>query len=64
MPFKRILSAVDFAPDSVEGFRIAVEMSSVPSASLHTVAAKRVQLKFDGTVAGKPIVMTCSRQSR
>jgi nucleotide-binding universal stress UspA family protein len=35
MPFKRILSAVDFSPDSVEGFRIAVEMSSVPSASLH-----------------------------
>jgi len=37
MPFKRILSAVDFSPYSVEGFRIAVEMSGVPSASLHLI---------------------------
>jgi nucleotide-binding universal stress UspA family protein len=35
MSFKRILAAVDFSPDSVEGFRIAVEMSSVPAAALH-----------------------------
>ena len=35
MPFKRILIAVDFSSDSVEAFRIALEMSPAPSASLH-----------------------------
>jgi nucleotide-binding universal stress UspA family protein len=35
MPFKRILIAVDFSFDSVEAFRIALDMSSAPSASLH-----------------------------
>ncbi|HEX7229425.1 MAG TPA: universal stress protein [Candidatus Binatia bacterium] len=35
MPFKRILIAVDFSSDSVEGFRIALEMRPGPSPSLH-----------------------------
>jgi nucleotide-binding universal stress UspA family protein len=35
MPFKRILSAVDFSPNSLEAFRIAAEMASIHSASLH-----------------------------
>ena len=35
MPFKRILSAVDFSPKSLEGFRIAAELASVHSAALH-----------------------------
>ena len=35
MPFKRILSAVDFSPNSLEGFRIAAELASVHSAALH-----------------------------
>lgn len=34
MPFKRILSAVDFSANSLEAFRIAAEMTSVHSASL------------------------------
>ena len=35
MPFKRILIAVDFSSDSVEAFRIALDLSPAPSASLH-----------------------------
>ena len=35
MPFKRILTAVDFSANSLEAFRIAAEMASVHSASLH-----------------------------
>jgi nucleotide-binding universal stress UspA family protein len=34
MPFKRILTAVDFSPNSLEAFRIAAEMASVHSAAL------------------------------
>jgi nucleotide-binding universal stress UspA family protein len=35
MPFKRILTAVDFSANSLEAFRVAAEMASVHSASLH-----------------------------
>jgi nucleotide-binding universal stress UspA family protein len=35
MPFKRILIAVDFSANSLEAFRVATEMASVQSASLH-----------------------------
>jgi universal stress protein A len=35
MPFKRILTAVDFSANSLEAFRIAAEMASVHSAALH-----------------------------
>jgi nucleotide-binding universal stress UspA family protein len=35
MPFKRILTAVDFSASSLEAFRIAAEMASVHSAALH-----------------------------
>ncbi|HUC99671.1 MAG TPA: universal stress protein [Candidatus Polarisedimenticolaceae bacterium] len=35
MPFKRILTAVDFSPNSLEAFRVAAEMASVHSAALH-----------------------------
>jgi nucleotide-binding universal stress UspA family protein len=35
MLFKRILTAVDFSPNSLEAFRIAAEMASIHSASLH-----------------------------
>ena len=35
MPFKRILTAVDFSPNSLEAFRVAVQMATVHSASLH-----------------------------
>ncbi len=35
MPFKRILTAVDFSPNSLEAFRVAAEMASVHSASVH-----------------------------
>jgi nucleotide-binding universal stress UspA family protein len=35
MPFKRILCAVDFSSDSVEGFHIAVELARAQSGSLH-----------------------------
>ena len=35
MPFKRILIAVDFSPNSLEAFRVAADMASVHSASLH-----------------------------
>jgi nucleotide-binding universal stress UspA family protein len=35
MPFKRILTAVDFSANSLEAFRIAAEMASVHSATLH-----------------------------
>ena len=35
MPFKRILTAVAFSANSLEAFRVATEMASVHSASLH-----------------------------
>jgi nucleotide-binding universal stress UspA family protein len=35
MPFKRILIALDFSPNSLEAFRVAADMASVHSASLH-----------------------------
>ena len=35
MPFKRILTADDFSPNSLEAFRVAAEMASVHSAALH-----------------------------
>ena len=35
MPFKRILTAVDFSPNSLEAFRVAADMAAVPSASMH-----------------------------
>jgi nucleotide-binding universal stress UspA family protein len=35
MPFKRILTAVDFSANSLAAFRIAAEMASVHSAALH-----------------------------
>jgi nucleotide-binding universal stress UspA family protein len=35
MPFKRILTAVDFSVNSLAAFRIAAEMASVHSAALH-----------------------------
>ena len=35
MPFKRILITVDFSPNSLEAFRVAADMASVHSASLH-----------------------------
>ena len=35
MPFERILTAVDFSPNSLEAFRVAAEMASVHSAALH-----------------------------
>jgi universal stress protein A len=35
MPFKRVLTAVDFSPNSLEAFRVAAEMASVHSATLH-----------------------------
>jgi nucleotide-binding universal stress UspA family protein len=35
MRFKRILCAVDFSPDSLEAFRVAVEMARLHSGSLH-----------------------------
>lgn len=35
MPFKRILTAVDFSANSLEAFRIAAEMASVHPAALH-----------------------------
>ena len=35
MPFKRILTAVDFSANSLEAFRVAADMASIHSASLH-----------------------------
>jgi nucleotide-binding universal stress UspA family protein len=35
MPFKRILTAVDFSANSLDAFRVAAEMASVHSAALH-----------------------------
>lgn len=35
MPFKRILCAVDFSPDSLAAFDVAVETARLYSASLH-----------------------------
>jgi universal stress protein A len=35
MRFKRILCAVDFSPDSLEAFRVAVETARLHSGSLH-----------------------------
>jgi nucleotide-binding universal stress UspA family protein len=35
MPFTRILCAVDFSPDSVAGFRVAVDLAGLHAASLH-----------------------------
>ena len=35
MPFKRILCAVDFSPDSLEAFSLAVETAKLHSAALH-----------------------------
>lgn len=35
MPFKRILCAVDFSPDSLEAFRVASETARLHSAALH-----------------------------
>ena len=35
MPFKRILCAVDFSPDSLEAFHVAVETGRLHSGSLH-----------------------------
>ena len=43
MPFKRILCAVDFSPDSVEAFRIAVELTRLYSASLHVLHVLEAQ---------------------
>ena len=35
MPFKRILTAVDFSSNSLEAFRVAVEMARIHLGSLH-----------------------------
>jgi nucleotide-binding universal stress UspA family protein len=35
MPFNRVLCAVDFSPDSLEAFRVAVEITRLCDASLH-----------------------------
>jgi nucleotide-binding universal stress UspA family protein len=35
MPFKRILCAVDFSPDSLEAFRVAAEIARLHSGALH-----------------------------
>jgi nucleotide-binding universal stress UspA family protein len=37
MPFRRILCAVDFSPDSVSAFRVAVDLARLHPASLHVL---------------------------
>ena len=51
MPFKRILTAVDFSPDSLEAFRLAVEMASVHSVSLHLLHVIEAWPAVSGEVA-------------
>jgi nucleotide-binding universal stress UspA family protein len=43
MPFKRILCAVDFSRDSVEGFHVAVELARAQSAYLHVLHVSEAQ---------------------
>src|SRR5690242_13117987 len=43
MPFRRILSAVDFSPDSVAAFRVAVEMARLHDGSLHVLHVVEAQ---------------------
>lgn len=48
MPFKRILCAVDFSPDSVAAFRVAVEMGRIHSGSLHLFHVIEAQPNISG----------------
>jgi nucleotide-binding universal stress UspA family protein len=48
MPFKRILCAVDFSPDSVAAFRVAVEMARLHSGSLHLFHVMETQPNVSG----------------
>jgi nucleotide-binding universal stress UspA family protein len=51
MPFKRILTAVDFSPNSLGAFRVAVEMAGVHSASLHLLHVIEAWPAVPGEVA-------------
>jgi nucleotide-binding universal stress UspA family protein len=48
MPFKRILCAVDFSPDSLEAFRVAVEMARFHSGALHLLHVMEAQPNVTG----------------
>jgi nucleotide-binding universal stress UspA family protein len=50
MPFKKILCAVDFSPDSLEAFRIAVETARLHSGSLHLFHVMEAQPAASGEV--------------
>jgi nucleotide-binding universal stress UspA family protein len=50
MPFKRILSAVDFSPGSLAAFRIAVELARLHSGSLHIFHVIEAQPAATGDV--------------
>jgi universal stress protein A len=43
MPFKRILCAVDFSPDSLEAFRVATEIARFHSGALHLINVVEAQ---------------------
>jgi nucleotide-binding universal stress UspA family protein len=51
MPFKRILTAVDFSANSLEAFRVAAEMASVHSTSLHLLHVIEAWPAASGEVA-------------
>jgi nucleotide-binding universal stress UspA family protein len=48
MLFKRILCALDFSPDSLNAFRVAVEMARLHSGSLHLFHVMEAQPALSG----------------
>jgi nucleotide-binding universal stress UspA family protein len=53
MPFKRILCGVDFSPDSVKAFRVAVQCARLSSGLLHLFHAVEAQPVIPGEVVIK-----------
>jgi nucleotide-binding universal stress UspA family protein len=53
MAFKRILCGVDFSPDSIKAFRVAIELARMNSGALHLFHAVEAQPVIPGEVVIK-----------
>jgi universal stress protein A len=51
MPFRQILCAVDFSPDSLEAFRVATEIARLHSGALHLLNVIEAQPAVSAEVA-------------
>ena len=51
MPFDRILAAVDFSPNSLDAFRVALDLARLCSASLHLLHVIEPQPAVTGEAA-------------